>query len=373
MKFSTIVILALQRGSSIGKRIALLTLLLPVFVLAEDIDYSDADNWLKLPTSYDKPVDVFYVYPTVSADPSGYMDINNETDRGLALGIYKSQASIFFGLANIVAPYYRQCSTGGQTYDYSIGQADVDDAFNYYLTNINPGLTRPFILAGHSQGTRALKVLIMNNFPSNQALSQNMIAAYLLGETITEADLAGTGLTAAQGESDTKAVVTFNTQAPGVDHGPMVSSNDAICINPLNWKTDDTYASSEMHLGAVIYDHATGEMLTTDSYPYLNFCDAQIDTVQRGLTANIPEEYKTSLDFGDNFGEGVYHRYDYDFWYRNLQNNVVTRIIAYGIDVPCIYKHAADLNGDCKVNMLDLAEISKSWLLNCNESPELCN
>jgi hypothetical protein len=30
-----------------------------------------------------------------------------------------------------------------------------------------------------------------------------------------------------------------------------------------------------------------------------------------------------------NFPDGVYHRYDYAFWYRNLEANVATRVKAY--------------------------------------------
>lgn len=312
------------------KKIISILIVLPVFVFAEltgSVDYSSVDNWVNIPSIYDKPVDVFYVCPTVSSNSSGYMDISNPDERDLALGIYKSQASIFFDRANVISPYYRQCSTGGSTYDYIPGQQDVDDAFQYYLTHINPDLDRPFILAGHSQGSRALKVLISNNF-TNRVIGEKMIAAYLIGETITLADLTDTGLLPAQGEADTGVIVSFNTQAPGVDPGPMVSTNEAFCINPLNWKTDATYAATNLHKGAMIYDHATGIVLDDYDYPYLAFCDAQIDVAKRGLMATIPAAYTNGLDYGD-FGGGVYHRYDYDFWYENLKENVGVRIDSY--------------------------------------------
>ncbi len=305
---------------------------LPIFVLAElsgSVDYSSEENWVNIPCSYDKSVDVFYVYPTVSSNTSGYMDISNPDERDLAQGIYKSHASIFLDRANVIAPYYRQCSTGGSTHDYIPGQQDVNDAFQYYLTFINPDLERPFILAGHSQGSRALKVLISNNF-TNMVVGGKMIAAYLIGETITLADLTDTGLTPAQGESDTGVIISFNTQAPGINPGPMVSTNEAFCINPLNWKTDATYATNNLHKGAVIYDHETGMVLDDYEYPYIEFCDAQIDVAKRGLMANIPDAYTNSLDYGD-FGDGIYHRYDYDFWYENLKENVGVRIDAYGV------------------------------------------
>ncbi len=312
------------------KTLILLTLVLPpVAAWSQSPDYSDPHNWI-LPATFYQPVDVFYVYPTVSEDPSGYMDVNNETDRGLAQAIYQSQAAVFFEHANVVAPYYRQFSTGGDgsNPDYSRGQQDVQDAFQHYITSINPGLVRPLILAGHSQGSRALKVLISDVFPGNDELAERLVAAYLIGETITEADLAGTGVRAAQGAADTGVVISFNTQAFGTDPGPMVSSTNALCINPLTWTTNGTYASSHRHLGAVLFNHETGRILQDHPYPYKQFCDAQIDVEGRGLMANIPEAYTTNLDFG-TFGGGIYHRYDYDFWHENLKENAGLRIAAY--------------------------------------------
>jgi hypothetical protein len=290
-------------------------------------DYSDPYNWI-MPATSNKPADVFYVYPTISEDPSGYMDVTNEVDRGLAQSIYQAQASIFFDDANVYAPYYRQFSLGGDTStpDYTRGQEDVKAAFQYYITNINPGLERPFMLAGHSQGSRALRVLISDVFPGNALLAERLVAAYLLGETITPADLAGTGVAAARGAADTGVVISFNTQAFGGDPGPMVSSTNALCINPLNWTTNGTYASNTLHRGAVIFNHETGQIISGPT-PLLLFCDAQIDTEKRGLMTHIPDEWK-SLDFG-SFGGGVYHRYDYDFWYENLKDNVGRRVAAY--------------------------------------------
>ena len=88
--------------------------------------------------------------------------------RALAAGIWASQASVYEQSANIFAPYYRQMSTGVQmeegellatdTDEFKQGAANVQDAFDYYIANLNTD--RPFILAGHSQGTMALIELI---------------------------------------------------------------------------------------------------------------------------------------------------------------------------------------------------------------------
>jgi len=103
--------------------------------------------------------------------------------------------------------------------------------------------------------------------------------------------------------------------------GPMLMAG-AHCINPLNWKTDDTYAPAIENLGARFYNDTTGEFLR--EVP--NYCDAQINLTSGALTTTIPEG--EDLDIGP-YSEGVYHRYDYAFWYRNLEQNVADRINAY--------------------------------------------
>ena len=96
----------------------------------------------------------------------------------------------------------------------------------------------------------------------------------------------------------------------------------AHCINPLNWKTDISTALASENLGARFYDDARGEFLReVDEY-----CGAQINTETGALTTTLP--VGEELDIGP-FPEGVYHRYDYALWYRNLQTNVGDRITAF--------------------------------------------
>ena len=42
-----------------------------------------------------------------------------------------------------------------------------------------------------------------------------------------------------------------------------------------------------------------------------------------------PEGYPAGLSI---FSDGIYHLYDYQFFYRNLQDNVATRLDAYLAD-----------------------------------------
>jgi len=70
------------------------------------------------------------------------------------------------------------------------------------------------------------------------------------------------------------------------------------------------------------FTDSTGEFIRE----VVGYSDAQIDLETGALTTTIPEG--EDLDIGA-YPEGVYHRYDYAFWYRNLQQNVGDRINAY--------------------------------------------
>ena len=296
------------------------------------LDYKKASSWVSQAKSPDKPVDVFYVYPTISSNPSGTMDITNDEEHALAQGIFVAQATVFGEHANVFAPYYRQMSTEARPDDpnalatsvkeFVFGVADVENAFKYYIENLNDG--RPFILAGHSQGTMALIEVIKTPYFNDENLTNRLVAAYLIGYTITDADLEMAGITAAHGADDIGVVVTFNTQSVTSVGGPMLLPG-AHCINPLNWKTDNSVASASENFGARFYNNDTGEFLReVDEY-----CSAQIDTETGALITTIPEGEE--LDIGP-YTEGVYHRYDYTFWYRNLQKNVGDRINAFLIE-----------------------------------------
>ncbi|MBC8181448.1 DUF3089 domain-containing protein [candidate division KSB1 bacterium] len=205
------------------------------------------------------------------------------------------------------------------TEEFKQGAVDVEDAFDYYIENLNND--RPFIIAGHSQGTMTLIELIKNRFGNDAELRNRMVAAYLIGYTVTDVDLSTAVLTAAQNATDVGVVITYNSQSVTSAGGPMLMDG-AHCINPLNWKTDSTPADSTQNLGAVFFNDETGEFIREVNH----YCGAQIDMETGALTTTIPDG--EDLDIG-SYSEGVYHRYDYAFWYRNLQKNVGDRIDAY--------------------------------------------
>lgn len=289
------------------------------------LDYSQPSEWASLPEKPSKPVDVFYVYPTIYGEASPKnMDINRQDLRAIVQNLLVSQAGVFTPSANLYAPYYRQMSFAAldsskdmyQNPNFKIGAQDVLRAFSYYLEHYNNG--RPFILAGHSQGSMVLIDLIRKRF-NDPSLAKQLVAAYLIGYSVTAEDIKKYPWFApATGPADTGVIISYNTQAPGTTGSPVLL-NGATCINPLNWKTDATPADKALNFGAVFYDNH-GKLIKEVA----GYCGATINPKTGALETMPPEK----VDVG-SFPEGVYHRFDYPFFYRNLQDNVKTRCNAY--------------------------------------------
>lgn len=297
------------------------------------IDYANADNWLSAEDA-GKDVDVVYFYPTtfskVSDDAPDVADITDESMRSGAQRELKNQASVFIEDCNIYAPFYRQVNAA---YALTLSDEEADDllrysasqdpsaALDYYFENYNNG--KPFILAGHSQGSQILTMILSDYMKEHPEHYKNMIAAYVIGYSVTDKYLAANPhLKFAEGADDTGVIISYNTEGPAnKDQHNAVVTDGAISINPINWKKDDTYASKEENLGSLNID---GEIEK-------NLADAKID-LERGVvvceTADsavyaIPEAAHAL------FGPESYHGYDYGLYYMNLRENAKVRIEAF--------------------------------------------
>ena len=96
---------------------------------------------------------------------------------------------------------------------------------------------------------------------------------------------------------------------------------DAISINPLNWKLDETYAPASMNLGSFMPN------MKARRYEITNIgADAQV-VLRRGvIVTNAKYDHPAAAEF---FGPQSYHEDDYTFYYNNLKENVSKRIAAY--------------------------------------------
>ncbi len=292
-------------------------------------DYSQQDSWASKPESTTHPVDVFYVFPTIYSERSPLnMDIMNRPDLQTKVqGLMVAQAGVYSRSGNLFAPYYRQTSFVALNPDedmyeneyFRIGADDVAAAFDYYLENLNQG--RPFILASHSQGSLVMIDLIRHRL-SDPELQKKLVAAYLIGYSVMPDDFKNyPWMRSATGADDTGVVVSYNTQTPSATGSPVLIDG-AFCINPLNWRTDGTPAGKELNKGAVFFEDFTGALIK--EVPQYTGAKVNTDT---GALETVPPDYD-ELKLG-HFPEGVLHKFDYAFWYRNLQDNVAQRIDSY--------------------------------------------
>ena len=131
--------------------------------------------------------DCFYVYPTVSLDPTPNSDINAGGEENT---VARFQAARFRQHCRVFAPLYRQVTLTalralmtGQPFngDRPLAYADVKAAWQHYLAHENKG--RGVVLIGHSQGSFMLLQLLKEEI-DGKPVQKQLISAMLLGASV---------------------------------------------------------------------------------------------------------------------------------------------------------------------------------------------
>ena len=297
----------------------------------QGVDYADEANWAYFEMDETGPADVFFVCPTVySGGEDNYnMPLDDQEAKESFLGATNMEKGIYEEAGRFFAPYYRQA--GLSVYELpeeerepylSSAYEDVKDAFLYYMDHCNDG--RPIILAGFSQGAD-LSIRLLKDCFADEEINDLLVACYAIGWRITDEEMAAyPHLRFAAGEDDTGVIIAFNSEAEHIiDSLTIPVDTHTLAINPLNWRTDSTPAGKEDNLGECFTDY-DGNI--TSEIPHLT--GAYIDPVRGALKVPdvSPADYPAGLPI---FSDGVYHLYDYQFFYRNLQENVGVRLDAY--------------------------------------------
>lgn len=216
--------------------------------LPNEPDYSDSTQWYM--NDRGGQADLFYIISTETGDYTRsegalchYADTYNDSVRGPLRGEMTGVDHLLSGNLNYYSPYYRQCSLQSYASD-SLTQArmplptgDVRRAFNYYLEHLNQG--RPFILAGYSQGAIILLELLKE---IDDSAINRMIAAYIIGATVSDDDARHPHIMAARRADDTGVTICYNSVRDAGCALPHFEYS-AMAINPVNWRTDDTPAT----------------------------------------------------------------------------------------------------------------------------------
>lgn len=164
--------------------------------------------------------------------------------------------------------------------------------------------------------------------PEHPDRYEKMIAAYRIGDGMTKEYLSkNPHIKAAQKADDINVCISWCTEGKeNASFYGLIAKPDCVCINPLNWKTDDTYASTDENLGCEMPDLLNGTIVTMDG-----FADAQINT-DRGTVVVTTEKCKEYVDWKswgeqvkEAFGPESYHGSDFSFFYYNIRENAILR------------------------------------------------
>ena len=217
-------------------------------------DYDDPTMWVTADGDTDGTgADVFYVVSTWEDDWTTedgrichYADVWNPEHRAHMAELELNKIAAYMSPGNrFFAPFYRHTTiqafmTNSDDSVYQrtrLSMEDVCKAFDLFQAQRDQ--TRPLIIAGFSQGGLAVVELLKHI--SDETYSQ-LAAAYVLGYKVTKADMeACSHIRPAEGETDTGVTICYNTVKDVKYVLPIIAASD-ICINPVNWRTDDTPA-----------------------------------------------------------------------------------------------------------------------------------
>ncbi len=283
-------------------------------------DWSDAAAWyISTPSGENTgntaspAADIFYILPTCIWDWTAadgqtcrYSDYTRTDHIEAFLPSVELAEDIFAqGQYGFYCPYYRQISLnvwmdGEAAVEelFPLSMEDVSAAFDYYLDNYNEG--RPFVLAGFSQGGKAV-VELVKHAPAE--VLGRMVAAYAIGYRISDEEVEQyPQLHPATDSTGTGTIISYNSVASPEAACAVLSPSD-FCINPVNWTTDA--------VPAALNDSVT---VTVDTLNHLLIVD--------GLD---PEAYFLP-SLSPMFPLGNYHLQELTLYQEHLRRNTALRI-----------------------------------------------
>ncbi len=292
-------------------------------------DYSDENNWAYFGIGEEKDADLFLICPTVDMKDEFNMSMDDEETKSSFLGALNMERGIYEDNTRMFAPYYRQAAMKVYGIDrdeweqyMQIAYSDVSSAFAWYMEHENNG--RPIVLAGFSQGADMCYRLLEEYFGDEELYGQ-LVAVYAIGWPCTkELTEKYPQIKPAASADDTGVVISFDCEAPETEETFIYPTGiEAFTINPLNWTTDPEPADKSLNAGACFTNYS-GEIKNEVE----GLCGCYIDD-KRGVlkvTDIDPADFPAYLELLPN---GGYHIYDYQFFFRNLQENVGDRINAF--------------------------------------------
>ncbi|MCR5871477.1 DUF3089 domain-containing protein [Sphingomonas sp. J344] len=298
-------------------------------------DYAGPTHWASLPSIRDDgdttpqgvpeppqlraPADVFFIHAAVPLRrPVWNADTNDVWFNGdVGQTTIRNQASAFNGCCAIYAPRYRQANPDGESgAALAIAYSDVARAFVEFRRRVGD---RPFILAGHGQGSQLGQMLIERAI-DGQPVAARMVAAYLPGHAIQlDWFKARQSVRACTAATDTGCIASWSIWLEG---RKVPRTRAAIaCINPINWSTDMPSVYRQ-HRGAWFRDGL--ERPEPLRGPDTWLIDATCGADGRLVIATPGSPYTRFMR-----PDGSYHALDYQLVWMDVRHNAVQRVAAF--------------------------------------------
>ena len=241
-------------------------------------DYAAPEAWLARPAAdSDKDADAFYVHSTTFYRRKLWNapidDVNAVAVRRLIA--FPNEAGPFLEVSDICAPFYREATLYSLfTHKYDglaarrLAYSDVRRAFDAFLADRDP--EKPIILVGYGQGGLYVMGLLRDYFQGEiNPLRRRLVAAYVIGASVPEEFLSSLSpaIPACGQPADVRCVISYVdfekrfdeemertrlrslTWTPGGELA-SIKSRHLVCVNPLSWRTDDSYQPPDKNLGA---------------------------------------------------------------------------------------------------------------------------
>lgn len=318
-------------------------------------DYAQPASWAALPEMRDAadltphgidaidqtraPADVFFIYPTVFFSRAAWnADISDTTYRQQVQDLpLASQASAFNACCAIYAPHYRQMTLGGfvrwsanSEAALDLAYRDVSRAFDAFLARTG---NRPFIIAGHSQGSRLARRLIAERIDGTP-LHRRMIAGYLIGHWMEQPWFdARTDVRLCTNAAQTGCVVTWSSFAEGRDgsgqrrtlartsrYRPEGVRQPYACTNPIDWSAGTAMVPAS--------DHAGGWLPAIDGDRHSSLTPQMVSARCADGALYVSPPPQDYLDRQIPFGN--FHNVDINLFWMNIRRNAVERVASPG-------------------------------------------
>ncbi len=345
--------------------------------LASAPDYSEAGSWAARPDAEDKadftppgvedaqadaPADVFFVHPTTWFDREVWNDTLDPKTSSREMTdemIVSLLASTFNGCCRVFVPRYRQVTIGafygepeGRTKAFDVAYGDVERAFDHFIAQESNG--RPFIVAGHSQGSiHAMRLL--EKIDADESLRGRLVAAYIpgAGHPMKRFGTAYAHLKPCEEPTQTMCVASWDTYREGAaveGADPIVYWNDGEptpvpkttkrqCTNPVSWRGGEEASKKEAHLGAVEPNNVgngftfidllmSSEPLGLDVVGLKKPRAKMVSARCEGPALRVPD--LSTVDYpAMETQPGNYHMLDYELFYMDIRANAVARVKAW--------------------------------------------